>query len=81
MFMFYYWVQCLILPDGCLSGMIKVVVGEEGWFTSSIGCILNHLENAGNKNFRDKALRGYVSWLQETELHLVRVSAGRQSLV
>jgi len=57
------------------------VVGEEGWFTFSFDSILNRLENAGNKNFRDKILRGYVSWFTETKLHLMCVSAGRHSLV
>lgn len=55
--------------------------GEEGWFASSVGFILNQLENAGNTNFRDKALRGCGSWFPETELHLMCVSAGKQSLV
>lgn len=57
--MFFY--QCLTLPDHCLSGKIEVMVGEKGWFTSSVVCNLNQLDNARNKHFRDKALREYVS--------------------
>lgn len=59
MHMFFY--QCLTLPDHCLSGKIEVMVGEKGWFTSSVVCNLNQLDNARNKHFRDKALREYVS--------------------
>lgn len=59
MHMFYY--QCLILPDHCLSGKIKVMVGEKRWFTSSVVCILNQLGNARNKHFRGKSLKEYVS--------------------